>query len=1368
MIGEEAEKGVTRMYTDLRFVRKVAQKLSTNPIITQAFNSVVADGLPLPASFTGSQEHVPAPVTNTSYLHTSLQKYCDFVVDPRWHGALEKACVLAIGRLSLFIGRHGPLPDVNSVRGMAIAALAGSDKASGAPFGSDFKIPTKGGVVADEHVLDVLSRCAYAGVHEGTDGHVPIYESATGRSYESTVLGSPKHELRDAERVKAGKVRLFMPADILSYMTLMTLFWSVLSSFHSGWMNCSSWCRVGMSMVHGNFDRLHRWHSAHEWSIAGDMSGYDASINRTLMHCCCFVVSHFFTGHWGWIASGLIWRWCVEVLVGMFDGSVWRKWSGLASGTLLTSFIGTVVHAIAINYVFVRWEQTYAPPGVCVDLSFQDEHSTFSLFGDDCLGSITEAPHVNFTVQTFSPENIQMWLGEIGLKWTFDRGWERHGAGSDFLGLVPKDLHGEFVPIVKMPGKVWGGIAYSPNADGALASQMDSALLQFAFMDEEFAFVSAVMRKCGFRHHAQVHYQGYYRSTSEYGKVVAQGNFSEGPPRVDPPPVADPATAVVGDDIAWGIDVAASDAAGAFPTPFEEVRRFVGYRVLRNMYLCRLMATWAPGGVALGNLAWSSAYFWFMAVGLLICTGAAFSGDRTLWPSYALLSVSLYVLDAYCPRGKVWYEQDHLPLRLKWVSSGRSRLWLIFAGFVWLATCASAEPTPRASGVDAASSSVVREGSPVHLNVTRPEFDELRRLIRSPSPPSADGLEPVRAEGNTCRLDMTYDDFQRMIDIVRLLRPLPEPPVVDGPVVSESSARSASQVKKADRKRKRRANKSAAKPKGDASPEVVAEGKAKAVKFVPTARKVRRPSVSSVKSGGSARSRGSVKSAASVRSRASSRAEGRSRKPKVRPEGGIVGMSPAGSDNISGTTTYAANAGHIVSDYVDMLVNPWSGKLCRLPDNCITPTSLFKQYANRTYTVADTTGRGSTLLLACHSRLSNYSTTPPLAAVGVSFQPGAVRVSQYEYTPGNILKPQQYKEIGPSSGFTNADGSVTEGPWGDDYGPQQIDMCSWVASYRVLSMAIRVRIVGLPSGVFMTPGKVYFAQIRAEAEDVPLVEQDFVVLEQKGRASHVSADAVREAGSKTFFVTPDGANKFEMSSTFLPAPGVFTAVAGTAPLTDGIRRYASTVDLTGPNMTRNGAPLTLADLVCPYYTAQTVADGEDQANADQTYMLVVAFFGVQDGLVIEADYAMCGEYICDKNAPPGIETAVQVPNTRALDEIFAGAAVLADLKPSLLQAPGDRTQIGATTPPAFAPSAAAGVVAESKTTKGVLMRSIGRVSGGVHRTRAEGFWDALSGAASSALGSFAGALGDGLAPQRGGGGGASRHRRRRYDDDDDY
>jgi len=396
-------------------------------------------------------------------------------------------------------------------------------------------------------------------------------------------------------------------------------------------------------------------------------------------------------------------------------------------------------------------------------------------------------------------------------------------------------------------------------------------------------------------------------------------------------------------------------------------------------------------------------------------------------------------------------------------------------------------------------------------------------------------------------------------------------------------------------------------------------------------------------------------------------AYGRGGREALVTEAGMGDGAPiVGSDNIQAGGILAASNG-IVERYIDQLVSPWGSTPQRLPDDCIRPTSLAKLFANRTYTVGSSPG----LFFAMHSKPSLYSSTAGLDQSQIEGQlsSGALTsprlVPTYRYAPGCILQPLSFTTSLDDGSQLSGTPTVV-GPWGDDYGTEQATLMSWVAASRTLAMAIRLRVVGLPTSTFLPAGKVYFGQFRGLNTDTPLTEQDWTTAERLGIAAHVSLDAVRQAGSKTWYVLPDGTDKFRLSSFFQPAPGLFRAGdIDSAESTDSnIRCFPAYV-----SPPTSGYP-SLSRLVVPY---GGTASNQDQVAADETYYIFVACFGLQAGTVIEVDYSMTLEYVPTQAAPPGIETAVQLRNSSAVDGIFGASAVLADARGVLLQSPGDKT-----------------------------------------------------------------------------------------------
>lgn len=466
--------------------------------------------------------------------------------------------------------------------------------------------------------------------------------------------------------------------------------------------------------------------------------------------------------------------------------------------------------------------------------------------------------------------------------------------------------------------------------------------------------------------------------------------------------------------------------------------------------------------------------------------------------------------------------------------------------------------------------------------------------------------------------------------------------------------------------------------------------------------KGRRPSAVSFRSNASKSTRGSTRSRGKSKKRGSAEA--------------IVQMTAPGSD-YAGTGPSALGLS-LLDRYVAMMVNPWGGEMQRLPDTCIVPTGLGKVLANRTYTISGTTS-SKWVLFGLHSRMSNYSPTSPRQ---LGFQNeyqvtgGVVKpYVEYEYVPGDILNPQLVDN--PAS-IPTAMQALGIGPWSDDFGTEQSQLASFTAAYRTLAMAIRIRVIGLPSSIFMTPGKIYVAQVRCDQSDLPFSEQDFVVLERLGRASHVALDAVREAGSKTWFATPDGVDKFTLSSQFFLPGGSVDPY-----LFDGTATPGQNIQLFPAASSMNFYPLIPKLGIVPYSSSQTIGSPQNVTNADGTMMLFVGVFGATAGVTLEVDYAKVYEYLPQSNSPAGIDTAVQLPSSSGMDTIFASCAVLAQTKPVMFQAPGDTTIFNSRSGPNTHASPEA--LSRGLGVRAKLRDTIARSVGKTISAKAEGWWDWL-------------------------------------------
>lgn len=453
-------------------------------------------------------------------------------------------------------------------------------------------------------------------------------------------------------------------------------------------------------------------------------------------------------------------------------------------------------------------------------------------------------------------------------------------------------------------------------------------------------------------------------------------------------------------------------------------------------------------------------------------------------------------------------------------------------------------------------------------------------------------------------------------------------------------------------------------------------------------------------------------------------------KSKPKREAGIVGMGPAPS-SLPGR----GQSSHFTVDkYIDALLNPWASPYLRLPDRVVVPTSLARFVKNSTITVVNTALNGSNLVFGISNRVSCVSntTTRPIETGSItSVAAGVIENVCYPYGPGSILSPLQwgagahvdprvsmdYRSYVPPS-------TAQTGVWGDDFGSAMRTTLPYMAAYRTISMAIRVRIVGLPPSQFMTPGKIYFAQVRNDHIDLPVTEQDFSTLEALGRASHVSADAVRAAGSKTLYWLPDGEQKFSMVSSFLPACGTFDAgeLSGgviTSAQGAGLRQFPTpAIASTRPtDFTRNIIPYRASgvstDAGAPGFLYGGSASSPDAVNADSSSILLMAYFGAADSVVLEVDYAHIVEYIPTQSAPGGVEALVQLPDSTAMDSIFAAAAVMAEARPVMLQQPGDLSLVS--TGRGMAPASREALNARDR-----LSSMSRQVRGGQYR---EGFWD---------------------------------------------
>lgn len=444
---------------------------------------------------------------------------------------------------------------------------------------------------------------------------------------------------------------------------------------------------------------------------------------------------------------------------------------------------------------------------------------------------------------------------------------------------------------------------------------------------------------------------------------------------------------------------------------------------------------------------------------------------------------------------------------------------------------------------------------------------------------------------------------------------------------------------------------------------------------------------------------------------------------RARHENAIVGMTPAPSDYL-GPMPAIGQKDHLIDQLVDQIVNPFMAHPTRLPDDNIRPTCTAKFLANRTYTVNTNSGAFTSMMLAIHSRQASYNTAQPagLNPVYINGSSAAHSHSIYDYTPGNIALPIVWGGGDVVQNGTIMTGAGSGAVWQDDFGDEQETLNQWIASYRTLGMAARVRVIGLPTSQFMAPGKMYAASIRYDRTNLPQNEQDFVNLERLGQASHVSLDAVRASQSKTWFAVPDGVDKISFTSNFLPAPGLIETAKIEAGSSGWVRFFP------GPTWPAGGG-VGIANQLIPYVSAMSspvpdlttgsavgANDLDDADNADSMMMIVIGFFGLQDGVVLEVDYAKIIEYIATPDAPAGLEACIQLPSHSTMDAVYAAAAILGQVQAPMFQVPGDATLL----PKPSVPPAIRTEAAKRRVVRG---RAVRKATGSLIKPNAESFTD---------------------------------------------
>jgi len=456
----------------------------------------------------------------------------------------------------------------------------------------------------------------------------------------------------------------------------------------------------------------------------------------------------------------------------------------------------------------------------------------------------------------------------------------------------------------------------------------------------------------------------------------------------------------------------------------------------------------------------------------------------------------------------------------------------------------------------------------------------------------------------------------------------------------------------------------------------------------------------------------------------------KSSRPKRRVES-FVSSAASGSDGLypgagAGASSVSMNG---LEKYSTVMMNPWvdSSFFTRYPDEVITPTAMAGFFANRTYTMtSSSTAPIKSFFL--RTRLQTYSEDLPVTDLGeaITIQNGATLAALhgvYRYTPGCIAALDMFAPTPASAVSTISPIGISPAPnqvaWGDDYGSELARWLPLQAAYRTTACAVRVRVIGLPTNTFLSPGKIYFLQLKWRADEVPMSEQDLVDLERLGRGSHVSLDQVRENGSKTLFYVPDSPDKFRMSSATLPAPGVFLETTNTGAQVLGKKVFPWMRDVLTDYV--NTAP---ARWVVPYdpnatYGGSSSSTSETydlQNAADEEAILAIYYVGSQDGVVLEVDYAHVVEFIPTTEAAGIITTDICLPNSQARDAILTASGMAARLRPSIIQSPVDTTSVVPTAERSFGRGTAERTLRPEAARVPMAVARAARVS-------AESFWD---------------------------------------------
>jgi len=265
-----------------------------------------------------------------------------------------------------------------------------------------------------------------------------------------------------------------------------------------------------------------------------------------------------------------------------------------------------------------------------------------------------------------------------------------------------------------------------------------------------------------------------------------------------------------------------------------------------------------------------------------------------------------------------------------------------------------------------------------------------------------------------------------------------------------------------------------------------------------------------------------------------------------------------------------AMRGKASNPYLNMVINPFEAEGHRYPDDTIVPTAMVKLARSSTFTV-DSTGSASGFMSVLGWKVRDYAAGPPAA-----------------YT---IMLPSNI-------------GTYSLG----DYGSPQSAWRAVDYTDRTLALAVRVRVMGLPTSSFLPSGTLYFLQYQPG--------EIFGSFDTE--AECVNAVTAR----KGFSITLAEIGKLgQIHCPYLPqGPMSYVFSGSNASGADGSVAAQPSTTVVSPN----GG-------------------------------IIVVGYGLQTGTVLRFDYAHHVEYIPGQSSAGLIETRVQLPSVADREYISHGA-----------------------------------------------------------------------------------------------------------------